>query len=253
MLNLFRRKRVSDPRPAYPPPQTEGLVYAIGDVHGRFDLLDRLIAAIWKDCQRIGVRARLVFLGDYVDRGEGSREVIAYLRAADGWPEADCIFLTGNHEDMLLAFLDDPVATADWLKHGGLQTLMSYGVRGTGDWRSAEGLRALGAELTDAVAEDRAFLETLAPWHRSGNVFFVHAGAEPDLPPEAQSRATLLWGSPRFLTTPRRDGLWVVHGHTVVEAPQIVGTRIAIDTGAYFSGRLTAARFWDGAVTFLTA
>jgi serine/threonine protein phosphatase 1 len=208
---------------------------AIGDVHGRADLLheiDRLIAtrcAAWP----------VVFLGDYVDRGENSRDALNLLMSVppDRDPPVTC--LMGNHEHMLLDFLDSPgEAGPRWLRNGGLQTLAA--------------LRDLRDRLADTMGADMIAWLRARPltWH-SGNVWAVHAGADPDLPMAEQAAGTLLWGHPAFHRQQRTDGQWVVHGHTVVTEPQVRAGRIAVDTGAYATGCLSAALVTRDGVSFL--
>jgi len=237
---------------AIAPPETERWVYAIGDVHGRADLLIALLEQILADSARHEGRPELVFLGDYVDRGEGARDTLDLLIAVSDWPEIDPVFLMGNHEQMLLRFLQDPVRAAPWLRYGGLQTLMSYGVP-VHETETPEALTEIRDRLGDAMGPHIEFIEALRLYHRSGNVVFVHAGADPDRPPEEQDIPSLLWGHKAFFTKPRRDGLWVVHGHTVVNAPEMHAGRIALDTGAYYTGRLSAIRFAEGDTEFFEA
>jgi len=254
VLRFLRKRRARAGGAAFDAPvAAEGLIYAVGDIHGRHDLLLRLLDRILEDAADFGGTPVLVFLGDYVDRGEGARETIELLIAAAGWPEVETVFLMGNHEQMLLRFLRDPQTAASWLRFGGLQTLMSYGVGGSVNLREAGVAERVRGGLAEALGPHLGFIEGLRLSHRIGNLFFAHAGADPALPVEEQDVATLLWGSRTFLTTARRDGIWVVHGHTVVDQPAAAGGRIAVDTGAYFSGRLTAARIEAGTVSFLEA
>jgi serine/threonine protein phosphatase 1 len=154
---------------------------------------------------------------------------------------------------MLLRFLREPDSGRNWLRFGGLQTLMSYGIASAANMRGADGAARVAKELAGALGPHLDFIEALRLTHRSGNLLFAHAGADPALPADEQEVATLLWGCPAFLETDRDDGVWVVHGHTIVDQPVAVRGRISIDTGAYFSGRLTAARIMDGEVSFLQA
>ncbi len=230
------------------------MIYAVGDVHGRHDLLERLLARIVEDFRASGGApgpARVVFLGDYVDRGDGARETIAALRALAGGGDIAPLFLMGNHEEMLLRFLREPATGAHWVRNGGLQTLASYGIAPGGTFQSEEDAVAVRDALREAMGRDLDFLESLQLCHHAGNVFFAHAGADPDVPTDEQDVQTLLWGSRRFQETVRADGMWVVHGHFVVDHPAAENGRIAIDTGAYFSGRLTAARIAPGDVRFI--
>ena len=159
----------------------------------------------------------------------------------------------GNHERMMLEFLDDPAGRgARWLGNGGLQTLASFGIGGLGARPALEDMTKASEALAVALPDGmEAWLRALPLMWRSGNLVCVHAGMNPAKPPEAQEASTLLWGHPKFLSQPRRDGLWVVHGHTIVEAPEAQAGRIAVDTGAYHSGRLTAAALSAGQCRFL--
>lgn len=254
MLRFLRKQRPdAGAAGSFPPARGKGLLYAVGDVHGRHDLLLRLVERILNDAADIGATPVLIFLGDYIDRGEGVRETVDFLSELAGWPDAQSVFLMGNHEQMLLRFLREPATGRQWLRFGGLQTLMSYGIASAANMRGAEGAALVGQELAEALGPHLGFIERLRLSHRSGNLLFVHAGADPDLPPDEQEVTTLLWGCRAFLETQRDDGIWVVHGHTIVDRPIAAHGRISVDTGAYFSGRLTAARIMDGEVSFLQA
>ncbi|MFQ5565184.1 MAG: metallophosphoesterase [Paracoccaceae bacterium] len=252
MLRLFRKRWTrAAPEPFPVPNHADGVIYAVGDVHGRHDLLARLLTRIFDDAAASDITPKIVFLGDYIDRGEQVRETIELLIEMADRPKAETVFLMGNHEHMLLRFLRDPASGSRWLRYGGLQTLMSYGVGGAGSMRAdGEALRIRHA-LIAALGSHLGFIEGLQLSHRAGNLFFAHAGADPSLPTDEQEVATLLWGCESFGTTDRDDGVWVVHGHFVVAEPAARRGRIAVDTGAYFSDRLTAARIAGGEVVFL--
>ncbi|TFL17136.1 metallophosphoesterase family protein [Jannaschia formosa] len=235
------------------PPQPDGPLYAVGDLHGRADLLERMIDRIAADAAERGVAgtAVTVFLGDHVDRGADPRAVLARLDAHRRAAPDRTICLMGNHEKMLLDALDgDPVRGARWLRHGGLETWDSFDLGPPpDDWEEAA--PRLRAALGPAIL---AWLRDLPLMHCSGDVICVHAALDPAAPPEAQVPRVMLWGHPRFLAKPRRDGLWVVHGHTPVHDPEVAGRRIAVDTGAWYSDRLTAAALTPGEpVRFLQA
>ena len=196
---------------------------------------------------------RLVFVGDYVDRGEQSRSCLQFLMKLEKELSPRPVFLAGNHEHMTLSFLKDPEKYGDrWFRYGGLQTLASFGVGlDTGDKGAA--LRRARDDLAKAMGDDMvAWLRGLVEHWRSGNVAVVHAGASPYAPVETQSRRTLLWGHSDFANVPRGDGVWVVHGHTIVDKPVAENGRIGVDTGAYATGRLTAARISNEGVAFLS-
>ena len=259
MLNLIRKLRRRPEPVTFAAPLDPGrLVYAIGDIHGRHDLLAPLLDKVLADAEGRADRdaedsgpVRIVFLGDYIDRGEGARQTIEMLRAFAGRGDAEAVFLMGNHEQMLLRFLEEPSAGARWLRYGGLQTLLSYGVRGVTSLTDPEDALRLRDEMVSALGADIDFIESLGTSHRAGNVLFTHAGADPGAPPEEQDVNTLLWGSERFQQVDRADGVWVVYGHFIVDEPFASRGRIAVDTGAYFSGRLTAARIAGDGVSFL--
>lgn len=254
MLRFLRKRRPdAAAAPFKAPIAAEGLIYAVGDIHGRHDLLLRLLDRIVEDAATFDMAPVIVFLGDYIDRGEGSRETVEELTEVAEWPDAETVFLMGNHEQMLLRFLRDPETGAHWIRFGGLQTLMSYGVSSAVTLHKEGGSARVRADLVAALEPHLGFIEGLRLSHRVGNLFFAHAGADPALPVDEQEMVTLLWGCRAFFQIDRSDGVWVVHGHTVVEKPVAARGRISVDTGAYFSGRLTAARITGGEVTFIQA
>jgi serine/threonine protein phosphatase 1 len=233
------------------PIHADGVIYAVGDVHGRHDLLIRLLERIFEDAAAYEATPKIVFLGDYIDRGEHARATIDLLIKLAQRPDSETVFLLGNHEQMLLRFLREPSSASRWLHYGGLQTLMSYEVGGVGNLHAEGEASRLRSALIEALGPHLGFIEGLRDSHHAGNLFFAHAGADPALPTDEQDVATLLWGCESFRTTDRDDGVWVVHGHFVVDQPAAERGRIAVDTGAYFSGRLTAARIAGGEVVFL--
>ncbi|MFQ5623783.1 MAG: metallophosphoesterase family protein [Paracoccaceae bacterium] len=238
-----------------PPPDTGRPVIAVGDIHGRDDLLRAMLARIEDSAKGAETPPpELVFLGDYVDRGEDSAAVLRRLMALQREGSFKTVCLMGNHERMLLDFLTDASAGPLWLHNGGLQTMLSFGVGGPRSLRpdGAE-LDRMRRELADRLGPDTTgFLTGLPLSHRAGNVFFCHAGADPGKPVDEQPERELLWRRPRAGEPPRSDGLWVVHGHTPADEPIAANGRIAIDTGAYFSGKLTAVRLCNSQVDFLS-
>ncbi len=228
---------------------TEGRrVYAIGDIHGRDDLLARILARIDEDLIHWPGRDKpvLVFLGDYVDRGLQSRAVVDRLLDLAETGRFDLRFLKGNHESALLDFLDNPAGGAAWLSFGGAETLFSYGVRAPALNASADDLklaaRAFAAALPGAHL---AFFKSLALSAQIGGFVFVHAGLRPGRMLEEQDENDLLTIRDAFLNSRKRWPYVVVHGHTPVDAVQVDDRRIAVDTGAYATGRLSAVRL-DG-------
>ncbi len=238
-------------------PAPEDLVYVIGDVHGCVDKLESLLDQIDSDMARNGP-GKVVFVGDYIDRGDGNAEVLAFVSQITSAHPDQIFALMGNHERMALDFLADPTGPAKrWLRYGGLQTMASYGV-GQGlstDTRSTGGLLDAAGDLMEAMGSDLVDWIGMLPltWS-SGTLWVVHAGADPVVPMDAQPTKALLWGSDDFLKVERTDGQWVAFGHQPFEAPFAQDGRIACDTGAVYGGSLTAARIDpEGEVTFIAA
>jgi serine/threonine protein phosphatase 1 len=238
---LLRRKNAQDV-----PPSTGGrLVYAIGDVHGRLDVLEPLLCDIAADAlaARPEERPLLVFLGDYVDRGPASRQVVdLVLRlAADGAFEVAA--LKGNHEEALLQFLDDPGFATTWMEHGGGPTLASYGVQPSMSRTDASAWERVRDAFAEALpAEHRRFYERLELMREVGDYAFVHAGVRPGVALEDQTERDLLWIRYEFLQDRGPFGKVIVHGHTPAEEPQLLKHRLGLDTGAYATGVLSAIR-----------
>lgn len=232
------------PRPRLTMTAEPAAIYAIGDVHGHLHLLEGLEAQILADSATIEGEKWLVMLGDYVDRGPHSRQVIEHLLAPP--PTGFQRFcLCGNHEETMLDFLAEPDETSSWLAFGGIETLASYGVDLTRlDLPMAEQRRVLMAAIP---AEHRAFMAGLPVLLRTPNYVFVHAGLRPRVPLEAQTERDLLWIRDSYRESFAEFGRIVVHGHTPRTEPLVTPSRIAIDTGAFASGHLTAVRLLPGA------
>lgn len=215
-------------------------VYAIGDVHGRFDLLRDILATIERHQAGLPeARTFLVFLGDLIDRGPDSRAVIDYLSTFQpSW--ATPIFLQGNHEEGFLRSLEgDEDALRGWLQFGGAECAESYGVS---PFRQATFNASLFAQEL-SLAVPRAHVDFIRSFYDSftvGDYLFVHAGIRPGIPLADQDPHDLRWIRHDFLDNGLPHEAVVVHGHTIVEEPNELHNRIAIDTGAYRSGRLTA-------------
>lgn len=223
----------------FPLPAPLRPVWVIGDVHGCADLLERLMVQIFARSPRNKID--VVLTGDYIDRGPDSCGTLSFLHDLIR-TEPNVVCLRGNHEEMLFSFLDDPVANGRrWLRHGGRETLRSYGLQADGLLDMGRGLQDVADRLRDAMGPDvLIWLKSLPLQWSSGNVTVVHAALDPACALDMQSANTMLWGHPKFFNVPRSDGMWVVHGHTIVAKAGIAGRgRIAVDTGAYESGHLS--------------
>ena len=228
------------PRPDLPHP--DPALCIIGDLHGRADLLDQMLDRIAAQPQ--SATARIVFVGDLIDHGPDSAAV---LRRVHGLCEAApgrIICLMGNHERMMLDFLAQPEQHAErWFAAGGLETLRSFGLsaRVPAGRTAARHFADLGSALHTALQPALLDWVSRLPlfWQTPG-LGVVHADARPDLPLSAQPDSALLWGRVKPHTRPRHDGLWLAHGHVIVPQVQITAGRIAVDTGAYRTGRLSA-------------
>jgi len=233
-LHRFAKQSVF--RPCVP----EGAcVYAVGDIHGRRDLLVSLLLKIWTDAAGKAQRPTLVFLGDYVDRGPGSKDVVELVHScirAD-W---EVVALRGNHDQLLLDFCRDPSVYRGWKAFGASETLRSYGVEPPAGDDPRDIARAHQAFLAALPEPHFKFLDGLAYAHSIGDYFFVHAGVRPGVPFERQSPQDLMWIRDEFLASDKVLDKVVVHGHTPGEAPVNMPNRICVDTGAYATNRLTA-------------
>ena len=219
-------------------------LYCVGDIHGCIDLLQEVHQKIALDALTFDGRKILVYLGDYIDRGMYSKQVIESL-LVDNFSNFETIFLLGNHEQVLLQFLlskDDAIAH-DWFRFGGLSTLISYGINVRGI-PTAKDLPGLRAELMKKLPSTHlCFFEHLALNYEIGGYYFVHAGIKPKIKLHLQRPEDLLWIREEFLTSDVFHGKIIVHGHSVTEEPEICPNRIGIDTGAYMSGKLSCAVF----------
>ena len=225
-------------------------VYAVGDVHGRADLLADVFTRIDADVRAYPAQHAVeIFLGDYVDRGPASREVIERLIARGSEQETVC--LKGNHEAFLLEFLSNPAVLPEWQRYGGLATLISYGLGPA--MNADEGERAaLAAAFARALpAAHLSFLHGLKPTFTCGDFLFVHAGVRPGVALAKQQESDLLWIREDFLLHEERFEKIVVHGHTPVAEPDVRPNRINIDTGAYATNRLTCLVLEGDTVAFV--
>jgi len=228
-------------------------VYAVGDIHGRADLLMKLQQLIDEDLALCPdtVQATIVFLGDYIDRGFHSREVLEHLLTLE-MSGARLVFLAGNHEDMCLRFFEDPAEGRLWLGVGGMAALASYGVYLSDD-NDLEGLLEASSALAARMpAAHVAFLKTLKEHYKIGDYLFVHAGLRPGVPLDAQRRSDKLGIRSEFTESGYDFGFKVVHGHSGVRKPKVFPNRIAVDTGAFATGMLTAAVLEGSGVRFIS-
>ena len=229
------------------PAQTR--IYAVGDVHGRADLLADITARIDDDRRRRPIaHAVEVYLGDYIDRGPDSKAVIDQL--ALRLVENRAVCLRGNHEDLMEGFLRDGSNLEAWLQLGGLQTLASYGVSLRLD--AGETTEALRLRLWRAFPRTHElFFQCLRYAYSCGDFLFVHAGIRPAVPLAEQDLRDLLWIRHEFLDSAQDHGKLVVHGHTPVPHPDVRANRINIDTGAWRTGTLTCVAIEGASILFL--
>jgi len=254
VMNVLRMFERPQPRPAR---FAEGRVgYAVGDIHGRADLLllmmERLEARLDIDTRPAGPPI-VVFLGDYVDRGPDSRQVIDLL-LSDRPAGFERHYLRGNHEQIMQGFMDDPMSARAWVLQGGAETMMAYGVTPPAPMSATpEEWQAVAAALREAVPPEHvAFLNGLKRYVELGECAFVHAGVDASRPLDQQSDEDLYWVRERFLASKRQFSHRVIHGHTPTDKPYADARRVGVDTGAYASGTLTAARLEGEEVSFVS-
>jgi serine/threonine protein phosphatase 1 len=248
-LNWLKHLVSSDSRKPSPP---EGRrVFAVGDVHGRLDLLDALLEKIKAYPRSASDKDVIVFLGDYIDRGAHSKGVIDRLLTLDlpGW---DKVFVRGNHDQAILDFLRDPMSYRAWRSYGAPETLLSYGVTPPRFDSEEDILRARDALEKSLPEKHLSFFHGLEYKHEEGDYLFVHAGVRPGIRIEDQMAEDLMWIRDDFLHSNRDFGKVVVHGHTPTEKPVQRSNRIGLDTGAYVTGCLTAAVFEGETCKFLS-
>jgi serine/threonine protein phosphatase 1 len=238
MLQRLRDYFRPSPPPRLPAVPAGTRWYAIGDIHGRLDLYEAMIGAIEAEIAAApALDHRVVLLGDLVDRGPDSAGVV---RRTQVWQQTRNVrVLAGNHEEMFLAAFDKPEALRHFLKHGGRETVLSYGL--SSKQLATLELESLFARLPQFIPQDvRDYIAGFETMIRAGDYVFVHAGIDPDRPLGDQKRSDLLWIRERFLTHEGPLEKVVVHGHTIFAQVMDCGNRIGIDTGAFRSGVLTA-------------
>ena len=259
LRSLFRRidePAQGEPRaagqPARVPPGV--CVYAIGDIHGRADLLFEMHERIEADAAQLtpGTDKVVVYVGDYVDRGLESRQVIDLL-IRDPLPDFRTVHLIGNHEAWFINFLVDARIGPTWIRYGGDATLHSYGVRMRIALDDPDHYVKLQTELRERVPRSHVeFLDNLEFSYETGDYLFVHAGIRPKIPLDQQTPDDLLWIREPFLSCRQDLGKVVVHGHTVENEPVVRPNRIGIDTGACWTGCLTCLVLEEDRYRFLT-
>lgn len=246
--SLFGKPKRGEDGPSRASVPPGHFVVAVGDVHGRLDLIEKLWAQIDAVSRLSSARRRtLIFLGNYVDHGGQSRDVVDRLLA--GFAGFETVYLKGNHDDTLLQFLTDPTIGDAWRNFGGLDTLRSYGIEHAPDknWSQTR------SEFTAALPREHlAFFKNLKLHVTIGDYLFVHAGLKPRVPLEEQSETDLLWIRDEFLDSAVNFGRVVVHGHTPADAPVVRPNRIGIDTGAYITNNLTAVVLEERTRRFLS-
>jgi len=225
-------------------------IYAVGDIHGRADLLDAVLARVEIDLQQNPIPVAIeVYLGDYIDRGPASREVIDRLIVRNRTFRA--VFLKGNHESYLAEFMTNPHIFDEWRQYGCLETLRSYGVMPSINIDAEDEMRLAASFRRALPASHSEFLGSLRLSFTCGDFFFAHAGVRPGIPLTEQREEDLLWIRQDFLLSEEGFSKVVVHGHTPILTPDIRLNRINIDTGAYATGRLTCLRLEDNRIDFI--
>ena len=238
MLTALRNLFGSRHEPHRPSVPDGTRYYVVGDIHGRLDLFEALIKAIEKDdAASPDADTHIILLGDLVDRGADSAGVIK--RARKWQKKRNVRVLAGNHEEMFLQAFEKPDILRHFLKHGGRETIMSYGV--SKKQFNAMTLEELFEFLPKLISKkERDYIASFEEMIVAGDYLFVHAGIDPSKPIEAQKRGDLLWIRDRFLSHQGPLEKVVVHGHTIFDEVEDCGYRIGIDTGAFRSGVLTA-------------
>ena len=232
------------------PANTYKRIYAIGDIHGRLDLLQSAEERIAKNIPQ-GERGLVVLVGDYVDRGPNSSGVLRHL-CEESDPRFDRVCLCGNHDDTMLGFLTNPLEHMIWLKIGGTETLLSYGIDADYILGMKNGLNDLKESMKNAVPQRHVeFLKAAPVSVRVGDLLFVHAGVEPGVALDEQSDLDMMWIREPFISSGPDLPIFVIHGHTPFEEISFGPRRIGIDTGAYNRGKLPVLLIVDGIATII--
>jgi serine/threonine protein phosphatase 1 len=243
--------RLFSPRRSSGPALADAIrTYAVGDIHGRLDLLESILKMIAKDGENAVDRKILVFLGDYIDRGPSSKGVLD--RLLQPMPEGfEVHYLKGNHEHSLLGFLADPSLYRMWRRYGAMECLQSYGVHPPLRDDDDAFVSARDALANAIPAAHLHFLNGLEMTYEIGDYFFVHAGVRPGIPLHRQSPEDMMWIREEFLESSINFGKVVIHGHSPTTTPSVRSNRIGVDTGAYVTGRLSCAVLEGSTCRFL--
>lgn len=233
------------------PPAPDHEIFAVGDIHGCLDLFLALLNEILDAVATR--RPELIFLGDYIDRGPNTRELVDCLLRCEINEFFRPVFLKGNHEATLLEFLQNPAIGPSWIQYGGAETLLSYGVRPPSYKTDAEGWAQASQKLAKALPVTHLkFFQSLELFAERGCYFFVHAGVDPGRRLEDQGETEFLWIREPFLEDARVLPRLIVHGHTPASEPYRDDRRVGLDLGGYQSGRIAGARFYKGEISILT-
>ena len=247
LTKLFQKEPIQHVQPQVP---DNHRIYCIGDIHGRADLLTLLHEKIKIDAELYQSKKTIIYLGDYIDRGDDSRQVIEIL-LSNPLTDFEAIYLKGNHEQAMLDFIKYPVAAAAWLSFGGREALNSYGIA-LMHIPGKKDLAGLAQKLDDKLPDShRTFLENTQHFWQCGSYYFVHAGIRPDIALDKQNYEDQLWIRDDFLESKRNHGSIIVHGHSITPEPEVRPNRIGIDTGAFSTGVLTCLVLEDDQQRFL--
>jgi serine/threonine protein phosphatase 1 len=251
MKAWLNAKNASPVSPSVPEGQ---ILYAIGDLHGMTTLTQCILVKVLNDAKRFsGDRARVIFLGDYVDKGDNAKTTLDLLIEAEHNTDVDWTFIKGNHEDALLTFLNDPEFGPQWLSYGGGPTLHAYGLTPPTDRNDPDAWHRLAEQLSHEMpSEHHRFLSRLVTSFEAGSYFFVHAGIRPGRSLKDQEDGDLMWIRRQFLDDKSKLPAIIVHGHSPDLKPYRDSRRIGIDTGAYATGCLTAVRLKGSAVDMIS-
>jgi serine/threonine protein phosphatase 1 len=228
-------------------------IYAIGDIHGRADLLKKIHQKIRMDSVGNNARRKIIlYLGDYVDRGTQSKEVLDEL-IENPLRGFEHVYLMGNHEYAMMAFVNNPEEAEAWLQWGGDATLASYGIEMKDENDMLKTSAIMQGELTEALPEEhKEFLQKLELYYESGDYIFVHAGLRPGVPLQKQYIEDLLMIRDEFILSKEGFDKTIVFGHTIFKEPFIKADKVGLDTGAYHSSALTCGVFFENRMRLLS-